>query len=225
MIAYLSATDAARLRQAHRTLMVPSFRAAELMPEDAFVAQFAGGADAVLAEDTEGRMQGLAVVEHFDGADLLQYLVVTPGSRGSGVGSGLLRTVLSQLPTRLLLAEFDRPDVQSSHPVHGDPDARLRFYARFGAIALDLPYFQPPVSAATGREHGMLLSVFDTDGAISRAGALDDAQSRTVQGYLDAILDGADDPDARRLQDAAHRSPGIRVLPLAHYAEIARSPL
>ncbi len=45
----------------------------------------------------------------------------------------------------------------------GDPTERLVFYARFGATVLDLPYFQPRLSANGQRAHGMLLIAFDVD--------------------------------------------------------------
>lgn len=227
MITYVTSTDGVELREAHHTLMVPSFRAAELMLEDDFLAQFADRAEAVIARNDDGRMLGIAVVEHFRDAVLLQYLVAAPHSRGLGVGSGLLKAVISgwSPAVSVLLAEFDRPDVQSSHPVHGDPAARLRFYARFRALALDLPYFQPPVAAETGREHGMLLAVFDPDGSIAERGRLHAAQHTAVQNYLNEILDSTTDRDAQRLRDAAASDRGIRVLPLDRYEEIDRSPL
>ena len=46
-------------------------------------------------------------------------------------------------------------------PSVGDPTARLSFYARFGATVLDLPYFQPRLTAKGRRAHGMLLLAFD----------------------------------------------------------------
>lgn len=227
MITYVTSTDPAELRAAHRMLMVPSFRESELMPEDDFIAQFADRAEAVLARDDSGELVGLAVIEHFRDAALLQYLVASPRSRGKGIGAGLLSAVIDgwSPAVSVVLSEFDRPDVQPAHPVQGDPAARLRFYARFGALALDLPYFQPPVSAQTGREHGMLLAVFDVEGTIAARGRLSAAQRTAVGAYLDEILDGADDPDAMRLRDAAAADRGIRALPLDEYAEIARSPL
>jgi len=227
MISYDPAPSADALRSAYRELLTPSFRPGELLSEDAFLAQFPGQAEALLARDDVGRMRGIAVVEHFRDVVLLQYLVASPAARGRGVGSGLLDAVLSDgaSGSGLMLAEFDRPDAHAPHPLHGDPAARLRFYARFGALALDLPYFQPALSAATSPEHGMLLAVFDRDGTIAARGRLGATQTRAVRGYLGDILDGADDPDARRLRDAAAVDGGIRALALDRYAEIARSPL
>lgn len=227
MISYVVSSVADELREAHRMLLVPSFRSGELVPEDEFVAQFEDRAEAVLARDEDGRLVGAAVLERFSDAVLLQYLVAAPQARGTGVGSGLLTAAVSGWASSaaVMLAEFDRPDVQSTHPLHGDPTARLRFYARFGALALDLPYFQPPVSASSAREHGMLLAVFDQDGRIAERGRLAPAQSVAVQQYLQAILDGSDDPDAGRLRDAAAATDGIRVFALERYFEIARSPL
>ncbi|WP_175986469.1 GNAT family N-acetyltransferase [Microbacterium tenebrionis] len=227
MISYDGAPSVDGLRSAHRELLTPSFRPGELLPQDAFLAQFPGQADALLAQDDEGRIQGIAVMEQFHDVVLLQYLAASPAARGRGVGSGLLDAVLSDRApgSVLMLAEFDRPDAHASHPLHGDPTARLRFYARFGALALDLPYFQPALSAATPRQHGMLLAAFDRDGTIAARGRLDATQARAVHSYLEEILDGADDPDAQRLRDAAAVDGGIRALTLDRYAEIARSPL
>lgn len=226
MISYEISTDADVLREVHRSLMTPSFRPDELVPEDDFVAQFEEGAQAVLARDGHGRLLGAAVLEPFGDAVLLEYLVAGPQSRGTGVGSGLMSRVLSDWgASALLLAEFDRPDVQPPHPLHGDPSARLRFYDRFGALALDLPYFQPPVSQTSAREYGMLLAVFDRDGSIAERGALDSAQQGAVQRYLEEILHTAADPDAQRLRTAAAAPHGLRALPLNRYARIARSPL
>ncbi|MDT0157043.1 GNAT family N-acetyltransferase [Microbacterium sp. ARD32] len=224
MISFDSSTDAAELRDAHRTLLTPSFRPGELVPEHDFVAQLGEGGEVLLARDQDGRMLGAAVAQPFGDAVLLEYLVAAPSSRGRGVGSGLLSAFLDRWSGSVMLAEFDRPDVQSPHPVHGDPAARLRFYARFGALALDLPYFQPPVSEHNSREHGMLLAVFDRDGRIAERGALDARQQRAVQHYLHEILEAADDPDARRLRAAAEPD-GLRAIPLEDYARIARSPL
>lgn len=226
MISFEPCSDAPVLRAVHRSLMAPSFRPGELVSEDDLIAQFDRGAQAVLAHDQDGPMLGAAIIEHYGGAVLLEYLVTAPEARGQGVGSGLMSAVLSGwgASATVLLAEFDRPDVQPVHPVHGDPTARLRFYARFGALALDLPYFQPPVAAGADREHGMLLAVFDQDGAISDRGALDARQQSAVRHYLDEILESADDPDARRLRAAAARD-RLRALELDRYPEIARSPL
>ncbi|MGB3376764.1 MAG: GNAT family N-acetyltransferase [Microbacterium sp.] len=227
MISFDVSTDVGELREVHRMLMVPSFRPGELMPEDSFIARFDHGAEAVLAQDKDGRMLGAAVVDRFRDTVLLEYLVTAPESRGMGIGSGLMSAVLSGWGRSgsVMLAEFDRPDVQSPHPLHGDPAARLRFYARFGMLALDLPYFQPPVSEDCSREHGMLLAVFDRDGSTAERGALDATQQRAVQRYLDDILESADDPEAQRLRAAAAAHGGLRALALDRYAEIARSPL
>jgi GNAT superfamily N-acetyltransferase len=227
MISFEASTDADELREAHRVLLAPSFRLDELVSEDDFIAQFDVGAEALLAHDRDGRMLGVAVIEHFGDAVLLEYLVAAPESRGMGVGSGLMSAFLSGWGpyASVMLAEFDRPDVQSPHPLHGDPTARLRFYARFGALALDLPYFQPPVSEDRSREHGMLLAVFDLEGAISERGALDAGQQRAVQHYLNEVLKSADDPDAQRLRAAAAAPRGLHALALDRYAEIERSPL
>lgn len=227
MIVYETNPTVAELREAHRVLLVPTFRATELMPEDAFVAQFADRANAVLARDGDRRLLGIAVVEHFRDAVLLQYLAAALTSRGQGVGSGLLDAVLTRWEpaVSVILAEFDRPDVHPAHPAHGDPEARLRFYARYGALALELPYFQPALTADTRREYGMLLAAFDAGGALTRRGRLAAAQSAAVRNYLDDVLDGADDPDARRLREAADVRDGILVHPLAEYRDIPSSPL
>ena len=167
------------------------------------------------------------MIEHFRHAVLLQYLAVDPTLRGKGVGSGLLDVVIARWArgASVILAEFERPDVHPGHPTHGDPEARLRFYARYGAVALHLPYFQPSLRADAGRVHGMLLAVFDAAGVLTRRGRLVAAHSAAVRDYLDDVLDGADDLDARRLREAAHVRDGILAHPLAEYRNIPSSPL
>ncbi|QTV79653.1 GNAT family N-acetyltransferase [Microbacterium sp. NIBRBAC000506063] len=227
MISVEPLSDLDALRRLHRTLLAPSFRPNELLPEDDFISQFGHDAEALVARDASGAVLGLAVSEIATPVVLLQYLVAAPGTRGRGVGSALLSAVLdrwsSDAGVEVLLAEFDRPDVQSSHPIYGDPEARLRFYARFGALALDLPYFQPPVSPDAEREHGMLLAVFDADGAGERRGRLTPEQSAAVHGYLATALTDAADADAQRLLAAAEAPAGIVVRALDRYQEVPLS--
>jgi hypothetical protein len=92
---------------------------------------------------------------------LLGYLAARPGSRGRGVGGQLLeqavRTWSERYKPCVVLAEVERPDKHRASLTHGDPVGRLRFYQRYGASALDLPYFQPALRADEDRAYGMLL--------------------------------------------------------------------
>lgn len=224
MIAIEAASDPEILREVHRTLLTPSFRPGELLTEIDFLAQFPHEAEALLARDEEGRMLGAAVSEQGGSVVLLQYLAAAPAVRGRSIGSLLLRAVLDRWvadpAVNVVLAELDRPDAHAPHPLHGDPSARLRFYERFDALALELPYFQPSIAAGAEREHGMLLAAFDLDGSLRERGRLSSAQSAAVRDYLLQALQGARDPEAMRLLDAAEAPGGIGVRSLACYEQI-----
>jgi hypothetical protein len=45
----------------------------------------------------------------------------------------------------MILAEVEHPTYHPSSDDHGDPAARMRFYAKHGGRILDIPYFQPAI--------------------------------------------------------------------------------
>jgi hypothetical protein len=94
---------------------------------------------------------------------LLAYLAVRPGVRSTGLGGELLSNVTALWRTRwkpvAILAEIEHPLAHSATEAYGDPVKRLRFYARHGLRALDIPYFQPSLKRGFGRVFGILLTV------------------------------------------------------------------
>ena len=222
MIAAKSTADVKTLRCVYRELLLPSFRTSELLEEGDFIAQFPERAEAIVAGEEGERISGIAVSETYGAAVLLQYLAVAAPARGRGIGSVLMDALIARWSGEnvVLLAEIDRPDQRGPHPLHGDPSARLRFYARFAVLALDLPYFQPPVTPDASREYGLLLTVVDLDGEAARRGRLTLEESAAVRDFLAAGLVGATDTEAVRLLDAARASDGIRVLPLDRFRDV-----
>lgn len=169
-------TDARRLRivemrhtgplvdTIYADILRPSFPPDELIPlANLRAAVTAGTAGLTVALDPAGTPLGAAVGEWFAAGRvmLLGYMAARPGIRRQGVGGALLAEAVRAWSTRyqpcLVLAEVERPDRHRASLDHGDPADRLRFYQRHGATALELPYFQPALSAATNRAYGMLL--------------------------------------------------------------------
>ncbi|GIG57241.1 hypothetical protein Lfu02_16130 [Longispora fulva] len=147
------------LAEFHAEVLTPSFPPSELGPLDELE-----GAHVRLAVDDDGRVLGGAVGDwapHLR-VMLLGYLALRPGVRGGGIGGALLDDTLAawraECDPCLILAEVEDPEAHAGTvEEHGDPAARLRFYRRRGARALDIPYFQPALSPGTGRVSGLFL--------------------------------------------------------------------
>jgi GNAT superfamily N-acetyltransferase len=118
----------------------------------------------VAAVDDDGKPLGATVGEYSRGSGvlLLGYLAVRGDRRSGGVGGRLLEFSLAQWLTefnpRMVLAEIEHPGAHKASAEHGDPVARLRFYARHGGRALPVPYFQPALTAEKSRVYGMILA-------------------------------------------------------------------
>jgi GNAT superfamily N-acetyltransferase len=171
------------------------------------------------AFDGDGRILGTAVGE-YDVATrimLLSWLAVRPGLRGGGIGRPLLTTALSAWKTEydpcLILAEVEDPDQHHYDELRGDPAARLRFYRRLGARALDVPYFQAALGAGLRRVPGLLLLVLHAhpDFFGKRPDTLDGAVLRTYLEMYQRECEGAvaDDEEASRLWRAVDQPGGV----------------
>jgi hypothetical protein len=153
---------------------------------------------------------------------LISYLAVRPGHRGTGIGGLLYRNGLARW-SRDLSPELVLGEVQDmSNPAstaYGDPAARLRFYERFGAQALGIPYFQPALRPGTSRVFGMLLMVFAaTPGARSGPHRIDGAiVERFILEYLrdceNAVREH--DEELHRVIEACHQQGGIPLRDVA----------
>lgn len=227
-------TRAEDLKQVYDVLLAPSFPPSELVPLEWLTEGVASGAvDVLVAEDSSGAV-AIAVTEALPPAPvvLLTYFATRADRRGSGIGTalfrGMLRAVLDRDHPLLVVAEVERPDRHSGSPEFGDPTARLRFYGRHGARALDLPYFQPPIVDGDP-VHGMLLLALHLADGVVVAGD-DGLEGIPGEGLLadavDAILNdagsGGRTPAADRLR-AASRVPVVPLHPVEDYARIRPS--
>lgn len=178
-----------------------------------------------VACDEAGRPAAIAVGDWSEHSrlQLLSYLAVSRDCRAQGLGGKLLQAVLANWRTRYrpcaIVAEVELPAEHETTEEYGDPAARMRFYARHGAKALDLPYFQPALGAGGPRWYGMALLSLHLDPEL--AGAEPDTYSaealRTfMTEYLD-LAEGtvADDAAVTALLDAISRPGGCPLLPLS----------
>ncbi|WP_412541720.1 hypothetical protein R8Z50_03965 [Longispora sp. K20-0274] len=200
------------LAEFHAEVLTPSFPPSELGSLDEL-----DGAHVRLALDDDGRVLGGAVGDWDPELRvmLLGYLALRPGVRGGGIGGALLDDTLAAWRAEhdpcLILAEVEDPEAHAGAvEEHGDPAARLRFYRRRGARALDIPYFQPALSPESGRVPGLFLMVLHAAPEfLASADAVDPAPVRSfMEGYF-LVTEGAipTDPQANALWDALSGAP------------------
>ncbi|MBN0041228.1 GNAT family N-acetyltransferase [Cellulosimicrobium cellulans] len=197
------------LRSLHRDVLAPSFPPAELMDEDAFLGDHATGRLRSLGVVEDGRVVAGVVGEWFPDARVLLvlYLAIAPGRRGGGVGGRLVAAALAAwraVDPLLVVGEVEHPAHHPGSAAHGDPVARLRFYARLGARVLALPYFQPGDGPGGERVPALLLVSFPLG-----PGTADAVPAAPLRAFLTENLRAsegtlADDPATRRLLDAAN---------------------
>ncbi|WP_225849437.1 N-acetyltransferase [Streptomyces sp. HPF1205] len=212
------------LESLYTDVLAPSFPPDELETAEWLRSGVADGTVlATAAVDSDGAAIGAAIGHWLPGARtlLLTYLAVPPGSRGGGIGGLLFSEVTGtwqkRLRPRATFAEIEHPLAHSASADYGDPSARLRFYARHGARALDIPYFQPSLRPGSGRVYGLLLAVFSLapECAGARAGTVtpDLVRSFLEGGYYQETALGLD-PASLALRRALDRPEGIPLLPL-----------
>lgn len=150
----------------HSDILTPSFPPHELMTLERLVTEVEHGTTSVrVVRDEDGELAGTAIATWYLEARvlLIDYLALRPGQRGGGLGGALLGSSVAawaeQYDPCIVIAEVEHPDHHDAHPQHGDPEARLRFYAKQGARLLPLPYFTPGVGEGAVRVGGMMLAV------------------------------------------------------------------
>nr|MDT0659216.1 GNAT family N-acetyltransferase [Micromonospora sp. DSM 115978] len=216
----------------YREVLVPAFPPAELVTLDEFRAGLREGAmegAAVIGDD--GRILGAAVGEWSPSCRvlLLGYLAVAADARDGGIGSTLHLRQLDRWRAKydpcLMLAEVERPDAHHASEAYGDPTARLRFYGRHGARALDVPYFQPALGGGRSRVPGMLLLALHVAPELAGPGGPETVAAEPVRTFLTEYLIlaegrvGDDAATVAMLRSLDHPD-GVRLLPVDRFAEI-----
>ncbi|NUS11611.1 MAG: GNAT family N-acetyltransferase [Streptomyces sp.] len=213
--------DGPLLDAVYDELLVPAFPAHELMTAAEVRAGLESGLLWVSAVVRDGRPDGAAVAEWSpdSGVLLLAYMAVRRDLRSSGVGSALMAEIRSGWQERvrplLTLAEIEHPAAHAADADRGDPAARLRFYARHGARALDVPYFQPSLRPGAPRVPGMLLAVLTTAPEPADAPAVPSGPVRAfMTEYFQHCEGGVPEDPAAAAMFGAMGPEGIALLPL-----------
>lgn len=211
-------TDPVSVARVHERLLVPNFPPRELVSVKGLLEDVARGAATVRVVGDPADPVAVAITATFTDspAVLLSYVAIRADQRGRGVGtsllSGLLAGITADPEVSVVLAEVEHPEHHQAHPVHGDPAARLRFYARLGGSILEVPYFQPPVDETQDAVHGMLLLVLSPPERFVRGQRLlPEAGLAAVLGEIMAGTDPQRHPVGPLLEAAGHPD-GVRML-------------
>jgi GNAT superfamily N-acetyltransferase len=218
----------AELEVFYDEILAPSFDSAELVERAELLAELADDASVTrgaIAFDEPGLIIGGIVGDWFAASRvmLISYLAARRGLRGHGVGGQLLGEVLPAWTSRfgalLIVAEVENPQFFQSDEDHGDPEARLRFYARLGAKIVDIPYFQPALSPEQPRVRDLFLMVLSADQSVLRDDHHVDAA--TVRSFIEEYLTGSegevDDDEVRALRASLHLNDAIPLLDPAEF--------
>ncbi len=218
----LDADDDAGVADFYAHILLPHFRAEELVSKENFAAELkSGGSRALVAHTATGVIAGGAVAEVFprSGVVLLSYIAVPPRGRGLGTGSVLMRAATAiwgaAWRPRLMVMEVEDPGHFGNDETFGDPYARVRFYERLGARILPVPYFQPALGAGRDRVRHLMLMVFGGT-EVPRGTSRIDGQ--LVESFLTEYLEAcegqvrSDDEEAQRLLAACRRPGGLPLL-------------
>jgi len=165
------------LAAVYADILSPSFPPHGLMTLERLTDEVENGTTSVrVVRDDAGNLAGTAIATWYLEARvlLIDYLALRPGQRGEGLGGALLNSSIDAWAAHydpcIVIAEVEHPDAHDAHPQHGDPEARLRFYARQGARLLPLP---PQVQRRRCREltaRETFPSAFPTEPTRSRSG-------------------------------------------------------
>ena len=217
-------------RAAFDTVLAPSFVFDELEPYDEFETKLDEGITTLLVgvDDESGEIVAAAVFVNVRAASavVLRQMATREDLRGTGLGSELYRALIATLEATeqpsLVLAEVQHPDYHEPHPRHGDPLSRLRFYDRFDALIIDVPYYQPALTADQRPVYGLLLlALYVRPDLINPARTYLDPPENLLFA-LRSLLYADGDPDeaaAAALLSAASVS-RVRLVPTSEYAQV-----
>ncbi|BAK34536.1 hypothetical protein MLP_15220 [Microlunatus phosphovorus NM-1] len=222
------ATPADR-RPAFDNVLAPSFVFDELEPFEEFEAKLEENTTTLLVGvDGTDDIVAAAVFVNVRAASavVLRQMATRQDLRGTGLGSELYRAFIQTLEDTeqpsLVLAEVQHPDYHEAHPHHGDPLSRLRFYGRFDARIIDVPYYQPALAEGLKPVYGLLLlALYVRPDLINPARTYLDPPENLLYA-LRSLLYADGDPDeaaASKLLAAASVS-RVRLLPTDAYAEV-----
>ena len=212
-------------------ILTPSFPPEERGGLEELRAGVAGGSTRVLAAlDDDGSPTAAAVGDWSEttGVALLSYLAVRSGRRGAGVGGDLLAAAMADWRERwrpaLVLAELEHPSAHGTSEAYGDPDQRVRFYARRGLRALDVPYFQPGLTPGAPRVYGFMLCALE----VAEAGAgpgTDTVDGARITRFMADYLEGGEgavgtDPACLALFAALDRPGGVPLIDVTQYERV-----
>lgn len=216
-------------RVAFDTVLAPSFVLDELEPFADFEAKLDEGTTTLLVGvDDSDDIVAAAVFVNIRAASavVLRQMATREDLRGTGLGTELYHAFLQTLEETeqpsLVLAEVQHPDHHEAHPRHGDPLSRLRFYDRFDALIIDVPYYQPALTEGLKPVYGLLLlALYVRPDLINPARTYLDPPENLLFA-LRSLLYADGDPDdaaAAKLLAAASRN-RVRLLPTSEYAQV-----
>ena len=216
------------VRDAYDHVLAPSFPFDELEPFEQFATQLDEGRSELRIALDENEIVAAAVTKDLppSGAVLLSQMATREGRRGAGLGTRLYRALLGrivdELQPSLVLAEMEHPDYHEAHPLHGDPLARLRFYGRFDARLIDVPYFQASLGPGLQPVYGLLLlALYVRPDLINPARTqLDNPENLLAAIRTMLEFDGEpDDASAARLLTVASQG-RVRLVPVEEYRQV-----
>lgn len=105
------------------------------------------GALRLVLLENDGTYAGFVFYWQLTDFVFIEHFAISPGMRGSGIGSGVMRLMEQEHPQMVLEVE---------PPHSADAIRRIRFYEGLGFKAYPFPYLQPPYQAG-GAPLSMLL--------------------------------------------------------------------
>lgn len=216
-------------RAAFDAVLAPSFVLDELEPFEEFEEKLEDGTTTLLVGvDDAGEYVAAAVFVNIPSASavVLRQMATREDLRGTGIGTelyqGFIATLEATEQPSLVLAELQHPDYHEAHARHGDPLARLRFYDRFDALIIDVPYFKPSLAAGLKPVYGLLLlALYVRPDLINPARNYLDPPENLLYALRSLLwADGEPDEAATAALLAAASVSRVRLVPVSEYRQV-----